>query len=103
MPWMAPRQPKMVLGRSQDGPRWPQEGLKEAQVGSRGAKMAQVGSKREPKRAPRGNLDPSWLGDPSRTTPGPLQKPSGTLSGTDFGTDRRTFCQFLVSPSLPPN
>ena len=92
--------PKTALDGPKTAPRRPQEGLKEAQVRSRGAqdgaKMAQVRSKREPKRAPRGNSDPSWLGDPSRTTLGPLQKPSGTPSGTDFGTDRRTFCPFLV-------
>ena len=49
----------------------PQESLRGAQVGFRGAqdeaKMAQVGSKRGPKRAPRGNSDPNWLGDPSKT------------------------------------
>ena len=63
-PGTVPRWPKMAPIR-------PQESLRGAQVGFRGAqdaaKMAQVGSQRGPKRAPRGNSDPNWLGDPSKT------------------------------------
>ena len=88
VPWMAPRQPKMVLGRSQDGPRWPQDGPKRA---LRKLKWAREGPKTEPKWpkwAPRGSPrglqegTPTHLGsgtppgppwDPSRSPPGPLQ------------------------------
>ena len=84
-PKMAPRQPKMGLGGSQDSPRWPKDGPKRA---SGKLKWAQEGPKkapRWPKWAPRETPRALQEGTPTQlgsgTPPGPPWDPSGTLPG----------------------
>ena len=109
VPWMAPRQPKMVLGRSQDGPRWPQDGPKRA---LRKLKWAREGPKTEPKWpkwAPRGSPrglqegTPTHLG--SGTPPGPPRDPSrsppGPLQGQILEPIGEHFVNFWFHPACP--
>ena len=93
-PKMALRRPKMVPRRPQDAPRRPQERpkrvsgrLKMAQERpTRAPRRLQEGSKKGPKRVPRGTSGSSWLRDlsrnplaPSRTPPGSSQDRPGPL------------------------
>ena len=71
-------------------PRTAQRSLRDAQEGPRraheGPKRGPKGAHQEPKTAPRGGLkgdsEPTWLGDPSRTPLGPLR---GPISGPNWG------------------
>ena len=61
------------------GPRGVQQGPKR---GPRGRQDAQEGSKTAPRGVPRGDSEPTWLGNPSGTPLGPLR---GPISGPNWG------------------
>ena len=70
-----------ALQEGQEAPDGTQEGPKRAPRGP------QEGLQRGPQRVPKRDSDPTWLGDPSGTPPGPLRDASGTPPGCNFGTN----------------
>ena len=82
VPWMASRQPKMVLGRSQDGPRWPQDGPKTAPRGPQGSSSGLDRGPRRSQNGPSGLQEGAQEGSNRELRPilarGPLQDHPGT-------------------------